>query len=185
LVLFGTVSALYAEENDLKFDGAFHLSGLNLKSSIGEGTLGVGGRFGYRLSSFLFLDAGALYFPEDASGNYGEKLILGGIRVGKQFDGIGLFGKARSGVISFEGKTASLRNYDGVYPAIDIGIMLEWSRSKTWHGRGKNLFVRVDVGDCIIFFNDTVKLEEPTISGVKTLGTSHSPLVEFGIGVRF
>ena len=97
LILFWTTNSAFAQDDEFpKFDTTLQVSFLNLNASLGEYPVGIGGRFGYRFSSLLYLDGEALYFPENPSGNFGETLVLGGIRSGMEFYSMGLFGKARA-----------------------------------------------------------------------------------------
>jgi hypothetical protein len=178
---------LYAEE-DLKFDGSFQFSALNLANSIGYGTPGAGGRFGYRFSPFLFGDLGVSYFPGDGEAmKYRKIMALGGIRAGKQFEEFGVFASARGGALSFsKGKRTLPKNLHGkAYPVINIGVMLEWyynrGRKRDPNLRG-NLFFRIDIVNCIIFFGNT---NTGIHGGEKILGVAHNPLMELGIGFRF
>jgi len=177
---------LYAEE-DFKFDSSFQLSIVNI-NSIGEKDIGVGGRFGYQFSPVLFLDAGASYFPGGGEGRYYRKtLIFGGVRAGTRIERYGFFVNARSGAIRFEGmgfreKDVSGELHGKTYSVIDIGASLELYRSRETKEnpliRGNNLFVRIDVGNRIIFFNDA-------FHNGNRLGATHNPLIDLGIGLRF
>ena len=176
LVLSGLLGIAHAQESPARYDASFQLSVLDMREDLGEKPLGVGGRFGYRLSSLLHLDGGLSYFPEDPSGNFGEVLGLGGVRVGKQFESIGVFAKARAGAIKFDGKAFSSRLSDKVHPAFDLGVMLEYYMRRS-------LFVRMDIGDCIIPFRDATYLSP--YGETLSLGTKHYLLAEFGVGIRF
>jgi hypothetical protein len=176
IVAFGFLRIAYAGEPSLKYDASFQISVLDMREHLGEKALGVGGRFGYRLSSMMYLDGEIHYFPEDPSGNFGQILSLGGIRVGKEYESIGIFAKARAGTIRFDGKAFSLRLSDKAHPAFDLGVMLEYYTQRY-------LFVRMDIGDCIIPFKGTTFLSP--YGETVPLGTQHNLLAEFGFGIRF
>jgi len=179
LIFYFALNAAHAEENNYRFDGSFQIGVLNLKGSVGESTIGVGGRFGYHLASILFLDADTLHLPKDPSGYYGETLILGGIRAGQRFEEFGIFAKARTGIINFNRESNAAQLFEStIFPAFDIGAILEIYPSE----RRKNFFVRLDISDCIIFFNNNVV---QGLEGIKHLNVEHNPLFEFGIGFRF
>lgn len=166
-----------ARDRSLGVDASFQVGVLSLSEEIGEKPLGIGGRVGYELLPFLFLDGEAMHFPENPSGNFGQTLVLGGIRLGKNFDRIGIYAKARSGVVHFGGGDFGMRMADKTHPAVDLGGIVEYHVNK-------NVFVRVDMGECIILF-DNSPYRSAISPGVARLGTKHNLLAEFGIGVRF
>lgn len=176
LISLWTVDTGYAQNEEIpKFDAAFQVSFLNLNRSLGEYPVGIGGRFGYRFSSFLYLDGEALYFPENPAGNFGETLILGGIRSGMEFYSIGIFGKVRAGTVHFGGRQFHSRMDVLTHPAVDLGAIFEY-----FHNR--HFFVRMDLGDCIIPFSGTSYIGA---NGLNNLGTTHNLWLDFGIGIRF
>ena len=119
--LFWAADAGFAREEERpKFDAAFQVSFLNLNRSPGEYPVGIGGRFGYRLPSLLYLDGEALHFPENPSGNFGETLVLGVIRSGMEFYSTGIFGKSRAGIIHPGGRQFHSRMDVFTHPAIDL-----------------------------------------------------------------
>ena len=175
LTLFGISDAAFAQDDAPKFDGSFQLGVLRLEESVGEAPLGVGGRFGYRFSSRFFLDGEAMHFPEDPSGNFGETLVLGGIRYGKQFDKVGIYAKARAGAIHFGGSSFNWRLSEKSFPVFDVGAMLEFYPKE-------HFFIRLDLGDCIIPFGGAVF---QGLNGPVTLETRHTLAMGFGFGFRF
>jgi len=176
LILFWTANVVYAQDEDIpKFDVSFQVSFLNLNASLGEYPVGIGGRFGYRLSSLLYLDSEVLHFPENPSGNFGETLVLGGIRSGIEFYSVGIFGKVRAGAIHFGGRQFYSRLGDLTHPAIDLGAIFEY-----FHNR--HFFMRMDLGDCIIPFGGISYLDA---DGPRNLNTTHNFWLDLGIGIRF
>jgi hypothetical protein len=175
MALFWAASMAYAQDDSPKFDASFQLAVLDMRESIGEKPLGLGGRFGYRFSSLLHLDGEVMYFPENPSGNFGETLALGGIRAGREFYAVGVFAKARAGVINFGGGDFNSHLSEKTHPALDLGVILEYYASR-------HLILRMDIGDCIIPFGGTAY---QSIHGLKSLDTTHNLLAEFGIGIHF
>jgi hypothetical protein len=174
-IAFLGASIASAQEDLPTFDLAIQMPVLNLTGSVGEGAFGVGGRFGYHFSPLLYLDGELNYMPEDPSGNFGETLGLAGIRIGTEFDKIGVFAKARAGAIKFGGRSLSSRLDDRTHPALDLGGIVEFYA-------GRHFFARVDIGDCIIPFGNATYLSP---YGPKKLGTKHHLLMEFGLGFYF
>jgi hypothetical protein len=176
LILFWTANVGFAQDEEIpKFDATFQLSFLNLNASLGEYPIGIGGRFGYRFSSLLYLDGEALYFPENPSGNFGETLVSGGIRSGMEFYSVGIFGKARAGTIHLGGRQFVSRMNFLTHPAIDLGVIFEYFHSR-------NFFMRMDLSDCIIPFGEISYLG---VNGPENLKTTHNFWLDFGIGIRF
>jgi hypothetical protein len=175
IAFLGAAGIACAEEDFPTFDVAIQMPVMNLNGAVGEEPVGVGGRLGYHFSPLLILDGELDYFPENPSGNFGETLGLAGIRIGKEFDRIGVFANVRAGAINFGGGDFSLRLKDKTYPAIDLGGMIEYYSER-------HLFVRADLGDCIIPFGNTTFL---SAYGPKRLGTKHNLLMSFGIGFYF
>jgi hypothetical protein len=138
---------------------------------------GVGGRFGYNLSSHISLDTEVNHFPENPSGNFGETQALFGVKVGKRFDRIGVFAKARPGVIHFGGGDFSQRLRDKTHLALDLGGVLEY-------GLSPHIFVRFDLGDTIVAFGGATFLSAVS-PGPTRLGTIHNLQVSIGLGIRF
>ena len=191
LILCGTANVLYAEEKNLKFDGSFQFFSILNMQDVDSGWFGISGRFGYRFSSLLFLDAYTSFYP-GGGGDHGYRKIatMGGFRSGKRLtDKYGLFVNVRSGAIHFEGRNAfgkdtSKKLHGKTHPATDIGVSLEMYRSRDTSLRGKNLFFRIDFGNRIIFWGDTVH-DGNGQYGEKVLGVTHNPFLEFGLGSYF
>lgn len=100
---------------------------------------------------------------------------MGGIRSGMEFYSVGIFGKARAGVIHFGGRQFHPRMETLTHPAVDIGLIFEYFHSR-------HLFMRMDIGDCIIPFGGVSYLRG---NGPTNLQTTHNLQLDFGIGVRF
>ena len=167
--------------------GAFY-TGVNLEG-FGETVSGLGGRFGYNFNRHLALDAEFSFFPEAHLGNRqsGQKTqAFAGIRAGARSRYVGVFAKARPGVM-FIGEITSGLNCSGTSfgqtcrPshnnfAFDAGGVLELYPSA-------RTIVRLDAGDTI------VRIRNATAgvigSPVVTTDTTHNFQFSVGFGYRF
>jgi hypothetical protein len=165
--------------------------------------LGFGGRVGYNMNSYLTFEAEGNLFPRDRTFEGGRKLQgLFGAKVGKRFDKVGLFAKARPGFMRFS-KGDYQPNGGGcvaVFPppigcfnsvavtrfAFDVGGVAEFYPSK-------NTIVRFDAGDTIIRYgNRNVAAFDP-LGGLAGSGvvipvgseTKHNFQGSLGFGYRF
>jgi hypothetical protein len=160
-----------------RFEIGALLTGLNLNSIQGEYPAGIGGRFGYNFTDFLTVETEVNYFPQNPAGNFGETQALWGIKAGHRFGRLGLFGKARPGLVHFGGDFYRTYNYANPTKfAFDLGFVLEGYFGS--HG-----IFRFDVSDVVIPFGNT-----PVYSGTlqpRYPGISHNPQFSVGIGIRF
>jgi Outer membrane protein beta-barrel domain len=171
---------------------------------------GFGGRFGYNLTDNFALEAELNFFPSadlfsQPEAFNGGNLIEGlfGLKAGKRFEKIGVFGKARPGFLY--ASKGDLRPKTGgcvtIFPppagcfettsknslAFDFGGVLELYPTK-------RMLIRFDVGDTI------VRLGARNVSGILTAPgsppnfpvvvavpaeTTHNLQVSAGIGFRF
>ena len=173
---------------------------------------GFGGRFGYNLTDSLALEAELNFFPNADSfdqpdafndGNLIEGLF--GVKAGKRFEKLGIFGKARPGFLY--ASKGDLQPIPGVlcgaiFPppagcfqttsknslALDVGGVVELYPTK-------RTLIRFDVGDTI------VRLADRNVSGILSplaglspsrlvvvsvpAETTHNLQVSAGIGFRF
>jgi hypothetical protein len=155
---------------------------------------GFGGRFGYNLTDNLALEAELNFFPKADSfdqpdafndGNLIEGLF--GVKAGKRFGKLGVFGKARPGFLyatkgDLQGNPLAL--CPAIFPppvgcfettsknslAFDVGGVVEFYPTK-------RTLIRFDVGDTI------VRLAKRNVSGVLSplAGLSPSRLVVVGV----
>ena len=155
---------------------------------FGETVNGLGGRFGYNFNKNLALDTEFSFFPETHFGNSqsGQKTqAFAGIRAGARSRYVGLFAKARPGVM-FIGEVTSGFNCDGTSfgqtcrPshnnfAFDAGGVLEFYPSA-------RSIIRLDAGDTI------VRIRNATAgvigSSVVTSETTHNFQFSVGFGYR-
>jgi hypothetical protein len=164
--------------------------------------LGFGGRFGYNVNSYVTVEAEGNFFPRDRNFAGGRKMQgFFGAKVGKRFDKVGLFGKARPGFMRFSrGDYRLARGCIAVFPpplacfdpvattrfAFDLGGVAELYPSK-------NTIVRFDAGDTIIRFGNRNVAGFDPLSGLAGSGvaipvaaeTKHNFQGSIGIGYRF
>jgi hypothetical protein len=171
---------------------------------------GFGGRFGYNLTDNLALEAELDFFPKadlfsqpDAfnDGNLIEGLF--GLKAGKRFEKIGIFGKARPGFLY--ASKGDLQSRFGGCPTVfppPVGCFETISKNSFAFDFGgvvelyptKRTLIRFDVGDTIVRLgarNVTGILTGPglTPSFAVVVGvpaeTTHNLQVSAGIGFRF
>jgi Outer membrane protein beta-barrel domain len=163
-------------------------TGVNLEG-FGETVNGLGGRFGYNFNKYLALDAEFSFFPETHLGNrqFGQKTqAFAGVRAGARSRYVGLFAKARPGVM-FIGEVTSGFNCNGTSfgrtcrpshnnLALDVGGVLELYPSQ-------RAIVRLDAGDTIVRIRNATAgvIGGPTA----TSDTTHNFQFSVGFGYRF
>jgi hypothetical protein len=115
-----------AQSTDLpKYEVAPEFTTVTLSSGV---TLpGVGGRFTFNLNKVVALEAAGYFFPGkcdfcdgEVTGHVTEGLF--GVKVGKRFKKVGIFGKARPGFMSFS------RGAGDIFPATGGGFTVSLSR---------------------------------------------------------
>ena len=191
LCLFATSAARAQSEsatNQYKAEvGAFY-TGIHLKG-FGETINGLGGRFGYNINRYLAVDAEASFMPARHLGNnqIGQN-VQGfiGARAGMHSRYIGVFAKARPGVMSI-GEVTSGFNCSGngfgtiCRPshnnfALDAGGIVELYPAS-------RMIIRFDAGDTIVRIRNATPgiLSAP----LTTIDTTHNFQLSFGFGYRF
>jgi hypothetical protein len=167
--------------------GVFY-TGVNLEG-FGEAVNGLGGRFGYNFNRNLALDAEFSFFPETHLGNrqFGQKTqAFAGVRAGARSRYVGLFAKARPGVM-FIGEVTSGFNCNGTSfgrtcrpshnnLALDAGGVLELYPSP-------RAIIRLDAGDTIVRIRNATAgvIGSPAV----TSDTTHNFQFSVGFGYRF
>jgi hypothetical protein len=168
--------------------GAFY-TGVKLEG-FGETVNGLGGRFGYNFNRHLALDAEFSFFPETHLGNRqsGQKTQgFAGIKAGTRTNRVGVFVKARPGVM-FIGEVTSGFNCNSTSSgqtcrpshnnfALDAGGVLElYPSSRT--------IIRLDAGDTIVRIHNATR---GILSGgsAATSDTTHNFQFSVGFGYRF
>jgi hypothetical protein len=162
--------------------------------SIGNGSdvmSGVGGRFGYNFHKYVALDAEVNFFPEShlANEEFGQKMQgFIGVKAGVRNDKVGVFAKARPGVMWFGEfssrggcSSTAFGSVCGVSHekdfAMDLGGVFEYYPTD-------RLIVRADVGDTIIRYQE----RQTRIGSLPVLvpaATKNNLQISLGIGWRF
>jgi hypothetical protein len=169
--------------------GVFY-TGVSLEG-FRETVNGLGGRFGYNFNKNLALDAEFSFFPEAHLGNRqtGQKTqAFAGVRAGARSRYVGLFAKARPGVM-FIGEVTSGFDCNGTSfgrtcrPnhnnfALDVGGVLELYPS----GRA---IVRLDAGDTIVRIREARGGTGVLFGGTGAGDTTHNFQFSAGFGYRF
>ena len=170
---------------------------------------GFGGRFTYNFNDNIAVEAELNYFPNDNgiinnsrnNGRVTEGLF--GVKIGKRFKNVGIFGKARPGFLSFSRgfgdvvvtgpppagsifPQSDFRPRRLTHPAIDLGGVLELYVSRRWVTRFDAGVIVARVGQTtfqgfVAGPNNTVIVAPITISGFTGTGFQFSA----GIGYRF
>lgn len=173
-----------AQTDDLpRFEVGAHLGSIDMRESIGEKPLGVGGRFSYNFHEYAAFDAELNYFstPEVT---LERTQGLFGIKVGKRFGGdnpkVGVFFKVRPGYMRFLGAREPGSSVNGTTKfALDVGGVVEFYPSK-------RTVVRFDAGNTSIFYNgETDRIFSLPGAPQQRLGTHHGLQSSIGVGFRF
>ena len=147
---------------------------------------GVGGRFTYNVNDSLAVETEVNFFNKNermTSRRVGGRPVqaLFGVKAGKRFEKVGLFGKVRPGFLSFP-DTISFGLGVGSGPLtrkthfnLDVGGVFEVYPSR-------KVVLRVDAGDTIIRYGEENLAGAPSaIEGA----TRHNLQVNAGVGYRF
>ena len=179
LILAFVCSETFAQSDLRKTEVGFVATALDMRDSIGEKPLGLGGRLAYNFTDNFAIDGEVTYFPQGGQGNNGQTQALAGLRAGVRIKKrVGLFAKIRPGFVRFGGNTfKALNNGARNYFALDVGGVLELYPSS-------RVIVRVDYGDTIIAFGDD-SINTAGSSIPSRFGTTHNKQASFGIGFRF
>lgn len=161
---------------------------------------GFGGRFTYNLNKQIALEAEGNFFPRQQSiSGGGGRLLQGqfGGKIGKRWERLGVFGKARPGLLSFSKVNQLVRTEIGMFGTIpyefgiyslkrksyfsmDVGGVIEYYVSR-------RLMTRIDVGDTIVNYD---KFAVPGFSVSRAIirrppETHHNFQFTAGVGFRF
>jgi hypothetical protein len=169
--------------------GAFY-TGVNL-DGFGETINGLGGRFGYNFNRHLALDAEFSFFPETHLGNQqsGQKTQgLVGVKAGTRTKYVGVFAKARPGVMFIGEVTSGLNcSSSGLGQtcrpshnnfALDAGGVLELYPSA-------RTIIRFDAGDTIVRIHEIRGGTGTLFGGTGTSDITHNFQFSVGFGYRF
>jgi hypothetical protein len=156
---------------------------------------GFGGRFTFNLNRHLAVEDEVNFFPRNdlTGGSVIQELV--GIKAGRRFKRIGVFGKARPGFLSFSDVTTE-EGVDTVgqpplqftvphfevrrrnFFAMDVGAVLE-----IYHSR--RIFTRVDFGDTIVRYGKGLFFDSDERTPQSPAQTRHAFQFSAGIGFRF
>jgi hypothetical protein len=160
------------------------VSVIDLRDSLSEKPLGLGGRVGYNATDHLAVEAEVNHFFPPEIGNSRTQALFG-VKAGKRFGdsdepSVGLFLKARPGLVRFNGPAAPGVTVNGTTkPALDLGGVFEVYPSR-------RVVVRIDVGDTLIFYNgQTIRRLSLPGGPQEQLQTSHNFQAGIGVGFRF
>jgi opacity protein-like surface antigen len=112
---------------------------------------GIGGRFGYNLNNAISIEAEASDFKFNRFDNR-KTQVLAGIKAGFRLENLGIFAKARPGVMYFSNLQESCSTTDSSFTcvpenrtnfAFDLGGVIEYYPSS-------RTIIRFDAGDTII-----------------------------------
>jgi hypothetical protein len=167
----------HAQTEDYPIEVGAFVTTIDFNDSVREQPIGFGGRFAYNFTDNLAVDSEVSYFPEDPSGNFGETIVVAGLRAGVKIEKFGVFAKVRPGFVHFGSDAFRAFNDSPTRFAIDVGGVLEFYPSK-------RVILRVDLGDTIIPFGDDT-INSPVPPFVFRPGTTHNLQASFGVGFRF
>ena len=175
MFLLSSQSFAQTDEHPIEVGGL--VTAIDLRDTIGEKPLGVGGRFTYNFTKNIAVDSEVSYFPENGSGDFGETIALVGVKAGARSEKFGAFAKIRPGIVHFGGNAFQSFNNSQSKFALDVGGVIEFYPTS-------RAIIRVDVGDTIIAFGDEA-INRPVPPFVIRPGTTHNLQTSFGIGYRF
>jgi len=175
-----------AEEYRYEVGAVFTAIGADDSDSV----QGLGVRFGYNLTEHFAVDAETAFFPSDRLGNN----LIGqnaqgfvGLKAGARTKYVGLFAKARPGVMFIGSSTSGfdcstrggfeLCRPERSHLALDAGLVAEFYPTR-------RAIIRLDVGDTIIRFRQAGR---NFFDGAETGSTdlTHNLQVSVGFGYRF
>ena len=164
----GHRAALAQSDETKKYEVGVHFSALSINDpGLTRTEPGFGSRFTYNLTDNFALEAEGNFFPRSnlfrafRNGGHGLEGLFG-VKIGKRFKRLGIFGKARPGFIRYSQAQTDLnitgpttdpfsitaRTRPLTHFATDIGGVLEFYPSR-------RIVTRFDVGDTIIRYGQT------------------------------
>jgi hypothetical protein len=151
---------------------------------------GVGGRFTYNVNDHLAVETEVNFFLDENRGHVSRKVggkpmqALFGVKAGKRFGRVGVFAKARPGVLSFSG---------AIHDGLGLGTLFDVRFARRTHFNldvggvfevypSRRVVLRVDAGDTIVRYGDErVPGTDFSFEG----DTRHSFQFNTGVGFRF
>jgi Outer membrane protein beta-barrel domain len=189
LLLLAPLCAQAQDAEDYKYEVGAVFTALGAENLDGA-SKGLGARFGYNLNEHFAVDAEASFFPRTHLGNdQGGQNVQGfvGVKAGARSKYVGLFAKARPGVMFIGTSTAgfdcgtrgdfTVCRPERNHLALDAGVVAEvYPSSRT--------IVRVDVGDTIVRLQSAGR---NVFNGTQTSSSqvTHNFQVSVGFGYRF
>ena len=152
---------------------------VDFRESLLEKPLTVGLRGGYRLRPWLGVEAEWLVAPQDATGYYGEQLLLAGPKAGLRAGPVTVLAKARAGLLHIGGRVhRAYRNGRARREAVfELGAIIELETSE-------HVAIRIDWGRAFIDFGGE-PLRSPLPPYSRPLGTTVNGAGGIGLQVRF
>lgn len=161
---------------------------------------GFGGRFGYNLNDYLALEAEGNFFPRQQTvPRGGGRLLQGqfGAKIGKRWERLGIFGKARPGLLSFSKVTQLVGTQQGFFGSIPIEFGIFRVKRKSYFSMdvggviefymSRRLMTRIDVGDTIVNYSEAAVggflASRPIVR--RPPETHHNFQFTAGVGFRF
>lgn len=164
----------------------------------GVTTVGFGGRFGYNVNRYVALEVETNHLPDR---NLNEEFrsrrqqVFAGVRVGKRWEKVGLFAKARPGLLysanepprgpcTFSFPSSPCFDEGRTYFAADVGGVVEYYPTR-------RTILRVDAGDTIVRYGEAGPITFPPVgtfpgsSLFRQAGTTHGFQLSLGFGFRF
>ncbi len=149
---------------------------------------GVGGRLTYNLNNSVALDSEVNFFLRENQG-FTSRIVGGqpvqglfGVKAGKRFERVGVFGKVRPGFLSFSETISSGLGGSGIQLSrrthfnVDVGGVVELYPSR-------KAVVRVDMGDTIVRYGE--ESLDGAQSPIVVASTRHNFQFSVGVGYRF
>ena len=189
LLLLAPVCAQAQDADEYKYEVGAVFTAIGAES-FEDSAKGLGLRFGYNLNDHFAVDAETAFFPSDQLGNnlVGQNVQgFVGVKAGARSKYVGIFAKARPGVM-FIGNSVSgfdcssggnfgICRADRHHLALDAGVVAEvYPTSRT--------IIRVDVGDTMVRFRNATRNVFNGEQGSST-NVTHNAQVSIGFGYRF
>jgi hypothetical protein len=199
------------DEHAYEVGGLVTVVGLNLPRRVstlpaatlplgdeGVTTVGLGVRLGYNVNRYVALEVETNHLPDR---NLNEEFrsrrqqVFAGVRVGKRWEKIGLFAKARPGLLysanepprgpcTFSFPESPCHGEGRSFFAADVGGVVEYYPTR-------RTILRVDAGDTIVRYTEAGPVNFPPVgtfpgsSLFRPAGTTHSFQMSIGFGFRF
>jgi hypothetical protein len=188
-LLLVTPAASRAQTDEHKFEAGAVLTAIGAER-VEYAPKGLGARFGYNFSEHFALDAETAFFPRRHLGNnqFGQDVQgFVGVKAGARSKYVGVFAKARPGVMFIGGSTSGFDcESRGLFRAcrpehnhlaLDAGLVTEFYPSS-------RTIVRIDFGDTIVRFKSAGR---NVFNGTEVSSTSltHNFQGSIGFGYRF